>query len=252
MEENRSSGQYVIQEDIFMAVLRELPQSEMPREKAERYGITSLSSRELIALLIRTGSPDMSVLETADEILKEADGVQGLPRMTLQSLCGIRGIRTAKALQLLAGIELSRRIYREKAHEGITVDHPRTLIRWLQSEIGTEEQENFLVIYLNTANRILGYRILFKGTVNASGVYPREIFKEAYMCGSTGIILVHNHPAGTLTPSFADRIITDKLERIGTMMEVKVLDHIIVAPNGYYSFREAGILTENVEGGNKE
>lgn len=235
-----------------MAVLRELPQSEMPREKAERYGIGSLSTRELIALLIRTGSPDMSVLETADEILKEAEGVQGLSRMTLPRLCGIRGIHTAKALQLLAGIELSKRIYREEVFEGITVDRPHTLIRWLQSEIGTREQENFLVIFLDTASRILRYQILFRGTVNASAVYPREIFKEAYLCGSTGIILVHNHPAGTLAPSFADRIITDRLERIGMMMEVKVLDHIIVSSSGYYSFREAGILSQNVEGGNKE
>jgi DNA repair protein RadC len=231
-----------------MAVLREMPVSELPREKAERYGIASLSARELIALLIRTGSKDMSVLETADEILKETDGVKGLMRITLEDLRRIRGIQKAKALQLLAGIELSRRILREEVHTKGTADNPKALLRWLQSEIGNEMQENFLVIYLDTANQILRYRILFKGTINASGVYPREIFKEAFQCGSTSLILVHNHPAGTLAPSYADKRITERLERAAAVMDLTILDHIIVTSGGYYSFREAGILVQDVEG----
>ena len=115
-----------------------------------------------------------------------------------------------------------------------------------------DEQENFLAVFLDTANRIVRYRILFRGTINASAVSPREIFKEAFMCGSTGVILVHNHPAGTLEPSFADRRITDKLERVALVMDVAVIDHIIVTQNGYYSFREAGILLQNMEDGLKE
>ncbi|WP_278795291.1 JAB domain-containing protein [Hoylesella nanceiensis] len=200
-------------------IIREMPSTERPRDKGLRYGVRSLSSRELLALILRTGSQGESVLMMADNLLQMSKGIKGLVRMSNEELCKIKGISKVKALQLQAIFEISRRASLEAAYEEEIIDNPERIIDWLRNEIGTGSQEKFLV-----------------GTINASAVYPREIFKEALLIGSTDIMLAHNHPSGVLTPSTQDLVVTGKLMECGKLMGVRVLDHLIVSQTSFLSF----------------
>ena len=217
-------------------IIREMPSTERPRDKGLRYGVRSLSSRELLALILRTGSQGESVLTMADNLLQMSKGIKGLVRMSNEELCKIKGISKVKALQLQAIFEISRRASLEAAYEEEIIDNPERIIEWLRNEIGTGSQEKFLVVYLNTAHRIISAKTLFVGTINASAVYPREIFKEALLIGSTDIMLAHNHPSGVLTPSTQDLVVTGKLMECGKLMGVRVLDHLIVSQTSFLSF----------------
>ena len=212
-------------------IIREMPSTERPRDKGLRYGVRSLSSRELLALILRTGSQGESVLTMADNLLQMSKGIKGLVRMSNEEMCKIKGISKVKALQLQAIFEISRRASLETAYEEEIIDNPERIIDWLRNEIGTGSQEKFLVVYLN-----ISAKTLFVGTINASAVYPREIFKEALLIGSTDIMLAHNHPSGVLTPSTQDLVVTGKLMECGKLMGVRVLDHLIVSQTNFLSF----------------
>lgn len=225
-----------------MGMISEMPASEKPREKALKYGIRTLSARELLAIVLRSGTKGCSVLETADELLKMADGISGLTRLSVQEICCIKGISKVKALELQACFEVSRRAMAEQVYDVDVVDHPEKLIRWLQADIGTSMQEKFMVVYLDNSHRILSCRTLFTGTINTASVYPREIFREALLLYSTDIMLVHNHPSGELSPSMADLNLTDRLLQAGRLMGIRVLDHLIITRSGYLSFAGECIL----------
>lgn len=227
-----------------MALIAELNENEKPREKALRYGLRCLSTAELLALILRTGTKGQSVLETAEQLLKKSKGISGIQRMSVNELASIRGISKVKAVELAACFEISRRALCETAMESDVMNSPQEIVRWLQSEIGNEVQEKFMVLYLDTHNRIISWRVLFVGTINQSAVYPREIFREALLCGSTHVILVHNHPAGDLTPSMNDIAMTQRMMEAGRLMGVRVLDHLIVTSSGWYS-----IAAETLDGG---
>lgn len=222
-------------------MLKNIPVMEQPREKALQYGLSSLSNRELLALQLRTGYRHHSALEVADEILARADGISGLPRLSRQELIQIPGISQIKALELLAIFEIVRRSSAAKLPTLPRVQHPSILFDWLKQEIGTSLQEKFLVVFLASDQRVLSYKILFVGTINASMVFPREIFKEALLLNSPNIILVHNHPSGNLSPSQEDISLTKRIKEAGQLMGVKVLDHIIVTQSDYFSFVQEGI-----------
>lgn len=227
-----------------MATVQELPRLERPREKAERYGIRSLSNRELLAVILRSGIQGQSALETADRLLMHCGGIVGLARCNTKELMQIKGIREVKAIELQACFEISRRISRDGAMDKDVISSPDTLICWLQHELGSELQEQFMAVYLDAANQIVHYKVLFVGTLDSSMVFPREIFKEALLCNSSRIMLVHNHPSGVLSPSDADILMTHRIQRIGILMEVEILDHIIVSQRDFFSFRGAGILDQ--------
>lgn len=229
-----------------MAMIRDLREEEKPREKAFQYGIRSLNSTELLAVLLRTGIRGQSVLATSEKLLDRAGGISGLARMDVRELMETEGIGTAKAVELTAAFELSRRIAWEEVRKQ-QISSPESVVRWLQSEIGSAMQEQFLVIYLDQQHRILSYRILFVGTINESGVYPREIFRQALLENSTDLMLVHNHPSGDITPSRADRAVTRHLWEAGLLMGIRVLDHIIVSDRHFFSFAGQGILEEFME-----
>ena len=225
-----------------MAKINDLPESERPREKGLRDGVENLANRELLALLLRSGRPGMSVLEVADEVLIRAGGIQGLARLDHQELCRIPGISDSKALELEAGLELAGRIIREQAAGRNIVKEPEQLVNWLQMTMGSQRQEHFMVVYLDTALHILASRILFIGTLDASMVSPREILREALLQSAAGIILVHNHPSGSLQPSDADRRMTDKIMAAAELMDVQVLDHLIVSRDGCLSMKREGMM----------
>jgi len=225
-----------------MAMIREMPASEKPREKANLYGIRTLSNRELLSLVLRSGPPGTSVLEMADELLHLAGGMKGLVRLSPDQLNSIRGIGEVKALELLASFEIARRIMLEETMNKDVVEKAGDLVQWLKLEIGQDTQEKFMVVYLDANRHILSYKVLFIGTLNKSYVFPREIFKEALLKNSPAVILVHNHPGGSMAPSDADLQLTEKIFHLAKMMDVELLDHIIVSQDDWYSFRTAGIL----------
>lgn len=225
-----------------MTIVKDLPLNERPREKAIQYGFSVLSSRELLAIILRAGIHHKSALEIADELLCKTQGVRGLARISAKELKEIKGIKDAKALELLACFELTKRLTYEEALEKDVVNQPEVLTKWLRHQLGNSLQEEFLVVYLDAANHIIKYKILFKGTCDASMVSPREVFKEAYLNISTKMILVHNHPSGNLVPSQADIQLTKRMIEISKIMNVQIIDHIIVASHGYFSFAKEGLL----------
>lgn len=224
-------------------LIKDMLEEEKPREKACRFGIRTLSTAELLAILLRTGIKGQSVLDTSQALLRKAKNVSGLASMSLEEIMEIDGIGEAKGLVLLASFELARRMAFDDV-KGEQIKSPASLVNWLKSEIGTQLQEMFLVVYLNQQLRIITHRILFQGTINEAAVYPREIFKEALLLNSTSLMFAHNHPGGDITPSSADIALTAKLMKVADLMGVKVLDHIIVSGNDYFSFARQGILGE--------
>lgn len=222
--------------------IRHLPEWKQPREKAKLYGIRSLSSAELLALLFRTGTKDRNAVDTAEELLEKAGGVGGISSMKHAELLQIRGIGEVKALQIEAAFELNRRVALEQSRHVDVVENPESLISWLKAEIGAEMQEEFLAVYLDSRHRIIHYEILFRGTINAAPVSAREVFRQAILLNSTSVMLVHNHPSGSVLPSDADLQVTERMVKAGRLFGIDVLDHLIVNDKDFFSFHRQGIL----------
>ncbi len=224
--------------------LSTMNKNELPREKCKLYGIEVLSNRELIALLLRSGTRNKNVLELSDEVLNLGDCLGEISNKTMQEFMHIEGIKEAKAIELCAAFELGKRIAFDKVLSKPTISCPDDVIEWLKLKIGYCLQENFLVLFLNQANQVITYKIMFVGTLTCSSVHPREIFKEAINLSCAKIMVVHNHPSGNPTPSNADKEITQKLVDSSKLVCIPLLDHIIVAKDSYYSFRENFAIVE--------
>ena len=221
-----------------MTSFKNVPEHLRPREKAKRHGLSSLSDVELLALIIRSGSKEADVYHIASSLLNMAQGMAGLPKLTLYQCVQIKGIKEAKALELLAVFDIVKRVLRNEVNEINIVDHPSQLIKWLTSEMMDKSQEHFLVVYLDVQNKIISYKTLFIGTLDRSIIHPREIFKEAVGLSAAKIIAVHNHPSGALKASPQDIEVTNILVEAGIMMGIPLLDHIIVTNHGYTSLRQ--------------
>lgn len=229
--------------------IREMPDSEKPREKGLKHGVRCLSSRELLALILRSGVKGQPVLDTADCLLNRAGGLGGLGSLDLKELKEIRGISDAKALEIQACLELSRRILLEKAAGQKMLDSPASVRLWLQQEIGHSMQEKFLVLYLDVHGRLIRWKELFAGTLSQSNVYPRDIIREGLIAGCSAMIFVHNHPGGIVMPSREDIIFTGRMIRIAGEMGMQVSDHLIVSRNDCFSFAGEGLMEECMEDG---
>ena len=210
---------------------------QRPREKALRYGLESLSDLELVALILQSGNKNRSVFEIASDVLKESEGLSKLMQMHVNSLMQIQGIREVKALQLLASVELSKRVIKSKVYHA-SILKPEDVIEWFEFEYGVLQQECFIALYLDTKSKLIAHRVLFKGTLNESTVHPREVFKEAFLQNANSVLIAHNHPSGDCTPSQADFEVTYKMVHVAITMGVHLVDHIIVGQNQYYSFKE--------------
>ncbi len=210
---------------------------QRPREKALRYGLESLSDLELVALILQSGNKNRSVFEIASDVLKESEGLSKLMQMHVNTLMQIQGIREVKALQLLASVELSKRVIKSKVYHA-SILKPEDVIEWFEFEYGVLQQECFIALYLDTKSKLIAHRVLFKGTLNESTVHPREVFKEAFLQNANSILIAHNHPSGDCTPSQADFEVTYKMVHVAITMGVHLVDHIIVGQNQYYSFKE--------------
>lgn len=222
-----------------------LPEEDRPYEKCIRYGVQALTNRELLASILRTGSKGQSVLELAGRLLRlvpEREGFTGIRRMSIQELSGIRGIGRVKAVQLKCVLEIARRMAREEAGEGVFFTTPAAVAEFYMEDLRHEEQEVLLLLMLNQKGRLLREKYMFKGTVNASVVSPREIFMEALASRAVQIILVHNHPSGDARPSQEDLSVTRRIAEAGELLDIHLTDHIVIGEHTYVSFREKNYL----------
>ena len=217
--------------------VKEMEVEQRPREKALRYGLESLSDLELVALILQSGNKNRSVFEIASDVLKESEGLSKLMSMHVNTLMQIQGIREVKALQLLASVELSKRVIRSKVYHA-SIMRPEDVIEWFEFEYGSLPQECFIALYLDTKSKLISHRVLFKGTLNESVVHPREVFKEAFLQNANSVLIAHNHPSGDPTPSKEDVMITRKIKEIAMIHGIRLVDHLIVGVNSYYSFYE--------------
>lgn len=223
-------------------VLRELPKEERPRERLLQFGAEALSNAELLAILIRTGTISESAVKLADKVLAAAGDLRNLVDLTVEQLETIKGIGKAKALQLKAGIELGRRLSRSGLQDMPLIKSPKDAADLVSDELKYLQKEHFVVLFLNTKNRVIGKETLSIGSLNASIVHPREVFRSAIQRSSASIICAHNHPSGDPAPSQEDIEVTRRLRDAGQLIGITMLDHLIIADQSFVSMKELGLV----------
>ena len=221
--------------------VHDMPKQERPRERMQRLGPDVLSSHELLALIIGRGIPKRSVLDIAHDLLRKFGSVQGISKATMEELSAISGIGTAKAAQIKAAFELAKRQDLEQDIPPYTVNNPHILVKAIRATIQDKAKEHFKLVLLNTRNKVTGIIPISVGTLNASLVHPREVFKEAIHGNAASVILVHNHPSNDLEPSEEDVRLTRRMVEVGTIMGIEVLDHIIISKNDFLSMKARGL-----------
>jgi len=223
--------------------IHEWPAAERPREKLIALGAENLSNAELLAILIATGTDKLSAVELGKDLLSKFKTLENLASVSRAQLEEIKGIGTAKALTLQAAFQLSRNLHKEMAERRMaTFKHPSHVAEMFKPQIGHLRQEVFAIVLLNSSGKYLLSEIITKGTLNASLVHPREVFRPAIQNSAASIILLHNHPSGQLQPSQDDLKITQQLVASGKIIDIPVLDHIIVTDTDYLSLREEGFI----------
>lgn len=223
--------------------LRNLPPALRPREKLMARGASALDDAELLALLLRTGLPGKNVLALAQELLDRFDGLAGLLHAGADELRGIKGLGgSAKRAELLAVLELARRVLAQQMRQRSTLDNPQAVGQFLQLQLGARRHEVFGVVFLDPQHRLIAFEELFRGTLAESSVYPREVALRALHHHAAAVVLAHNHPSGLLTPSEADRAITRRLQQALALLDIRVLDHLIVSASASLSMAQRGEL----------
>ncbi len=218
------------------------PAAERPRERLLALGAKVLSDAELIALFLRTGIAGKSAVELARDLLGRFGGLAGLLSADLAALRTVKGIGSAKVAQLAAVLELSRRALGQELKTRSALTSPQSVRDYLRLALGGREHEVFIVLFLDAQHRVLSSEELFRGTLTQTSVYPREIVKAALKANAAAVIFAHNHPSGVAEPSQADELLTRQLKEALSMVDVKVLDHFIVAGRATLSFAERGLL----------
>ena len=218
--------------------IKDIIESERPRERLIAYGIDSLSNEELIAIILKSGSKKHNAKELASIILNSFKNINDLKNISINKLSKIDGIGISKSCSLIAAIELGKRVYYEKEKTNIKLNNTTKIYEYFKDIFMGLEEENFYAVYLNTKSNLISYKLLFKGTINKSIVHPREIFKWAVLESAYYIIIMHNHPSGDISPSIEDKELTISLMNIGKTMGIPVMDHIIFGKDKYYSFYE--------------
>ncbi len=220
--------------------MKSLAPHDRPREKLDRFGSGVLGDNELIAVILGHGFRRESALEIASRVLDMANGVQGLTRVTDRQLRGIAGVGPTKAAQILAAVELGRRTLARTPGERALLATPGDVASYLMPGHGAAAVEQFGVLMLDTKHRVIRTSVLSVGTLDASLVHPREVFRAAADCRAAAVVLFHNHPSGDPSPSADDLALTKRLVDAGVLMGIEVLDHLVLADAKYYSFKEAG------------
>lgn len=223
-----------------MAVrIKDMCYLDRPRERLIKYGSSNLSDSELLSILIGSGNDKTSAKDLANIILSKCGGINSLYKHNYSSLTKIPGIKMSKACIILATIEIARRCSMKISDlNNIKLNNSKLVFEYYNNILKNKKQEYFYCIYLDNNKKVIKDKLLFKGTLNYSLIHPREVFKEAYILSASAIICVHNHPSGNINPSIQDMESTANLVEIGKIHGIKVLDHIIIGNNNYYSFLE--------------
>ncbi len=219
--------------------IKQMQEYERPRERLESYGVEYLSNEELIAIILKCGTKNISSKELGSIIIKEMNGIENLKDASINKLSKIKGIGKVKAIQLISAIELGRRVHYIKNKNHIKINSSSEAYEKYKSEFSALKQEKFSALYLDTKKNVIKFKTLFKGTLDKTTVHPREVFKEALLVSASAVICMHNHPSGDTTPSIEDVEITNSLISSGDMLGIKLLDHMIFGINKYYSFYES-------------
>ena len=218
------------------------PQGEGPREKLMQFGAGRLSDAELLALFLRTGIRGVHVLDLAQSLLNEFNGLANLARAEVQDLCRVHGLGQAKAVQIKAVLALAERVFSAELSQSEAITSPQQAERLLRSLLVHKRHEHFVVLYLNNQHQFLGYQELFQGGIDGAAVYPRVVVERVLAMGANAVIVAHNHPSGLAEPSQEDKIITRKLARALGLIDVTLLDHLSLAGNKLISLAQRGEL----------
>src|SRR5437763_2406283 len=217
-------------------------EQERPRERLVREGAAALSNPELLALLLRVGVRGKSAVELGRDILQHFGSLHGLFGATLHDFSEVNGLAMAKYAQLQAVMELARRAIAEQMQAGQALSSPALVKRYLRMKLGGQRHESFIALFVDVKNRLIADRELFRGTINHTNVYPREVVREALACNAASVMLAHNHPSGVAEPSAADPHLTQLLTQALALVDIRVLDHFVVAGPLVHSFAENGQL----------
>lgn len=221
--------------------LHDLPKSERPRERLQKFGAESLSSQELLCLILGRGIPGESVTVTSQRLLSTFGNIKAISQASLEELAKVKGIGFAKASQIKAVFELAKR-----SEEGLTdkvnIKSASDAAKLVQTKLADKKKEYFVILCLDSRNNLIKISDISIGTLNANIVHPREVFKEAIQSLSASIILIHNHPSGDSEPSEDDLKINKRLFEAGKILGIEVVDHIIVTKSSYFSFKDRNLL----------
>ena len=228
--------------DFLKRTVKEMNPDEQPREKLTNYGAESLSNAELLAILLRTGSRKMNVIQMAQALLDHFDGLRYLARKDWQDLKVIPGMGKVKSLTLEAVFELSRRIQMASLGEQVQVTSPQDAVAYFGPKLRDLTKEVFIVAFLNNAKVVMGYKKISSGGSTSTIVDPAEVMRQAIMNEANSVLLLHNHPSGNQQESKADIQLTNRIAKSGKLLGIPVNDHIIIAGDGYTSLRAKGLL----------
>lgn len=223
-------------------MIKEMPTLERPREKMINYGSNTLSNAELIAILIGSGNAKKNAIELSSEIINNFGGLIALTDITHEELTSIRGIGDAKACNILAALELNKRVSAYALKKRLKITSPNDVCNIFMDELRYDKKEKFIIVLLNTKSEIISKELISIGNLNSSIVHPREVYKYAIKKSAASVLFIHNHPSGNPDPSKNDKNITKRLTEVGEIIGINVVDHIIIGNNRYFSFKENNLI----------
>jgi len=223
-------------------MIKEMPTLERPREKMINYGSKTLSNAELLAILIGSGNAKQNAIELSRMIINNFGGLVALTDITHEELTTIRGIGDAKACNILAALELNKRVSAYALNKKVKITSPNDVCNIFMDELRYDKKEKFIIVLLNTKSEIISKELISIGNLNSSIVHPREVYKYAIKKSAASILFIHNHPSGNPEPSKNDKNITKRLTEVGEIIGIDVIDHIIIGNNRYFSFKENNLI----------
>ena len=226
---------------VYTPTIKELPSSERPRERLLEYGVGALSTAELLAIILRTGARDENVILLSQRVLARFGNLAGMVQASTAEMISEHGLGPAKVAQLKAALELGRRMLVESPDERAQIRSPADAANLVMTEMGLLEQEQLRVMLLDTKNRVLATKTVYKGSLNTSLIRVGELFREAIRANSASLIVLHNHPSGDPTPSPEDVAVTRQIVDAGKLLDIDVLDHLVIGRQRFVSLKERGL-----------
>jgi DNA repair protein RadC len=228
-------------EATYSMMMREILPEERPRERLRHYGERSLSTTDLLSIILNTGIKGESVMQVAGRLLSQAGGLRGLYQLDFEELAAVKGIGESKASKIKASLELGRRLAAAAPDDRVTIEGPDDVVRLLAVEMEALQQEQLRVVLLDTRHRVIRTHLAYQGSVNSAQVRLGELFREPVRLNATAVILAHNHPSGDPAPSSADIALTADAVRTGELLDIAVLDHIVLGHGRWVSLKRLGL-----------